>query len=179
MIETVSMDASNMGSKPPNLDDVVVLEGLARDLVTALDRILDRLIEVAPAEEAGCEVPLTLQEVRASKKIAHTGSISMSMLASSMGVSLPTATHLADRLVAKGVAVRTRPEHDRRLVLIALSERSKAHRLAFYENRVELIRSILEPLVPAEREQAVKALAEIARAVQSRAAGEAGRTDTP
>ncbi len=140
-------------------------------MVIALDRVLDRLFAVAPAEGAGWEVPLTLQEVRAAKTIPPTGPVSMSILASSVGVSLPTATHLVDRLVAKGVAVRTRPEHDRRLVLVALSEQSKAHRLAFFENRVELIVSILEPLGPTEREQVVKALGEIARVVQSGAAG--------
>ena len=95
-----------------------------------------------------------------------------------MGVSLPTATHLVDRLAAKGVVVRTRPEHDRRLVLVALSEQSKAQQRAFFENRVALILSVLEPLGPTEREQVVKALGEIARVVQSRVAGQAGHTDS-
>ena len=172
------MNESNVGSTSPEVDHAAVLDRLARDMVGSLDQILDRLIAAAPAEAADWEVPLTFQEMRAAKAIPLTESVSMSTLASSMGISLPTATHLVDRLAAKGVAVRTRTEHDRRLVLVALSEKSKTQRRAFFENRVSLILSILEPLGPVEREQVVKALGEIARMVQSRAAGQAGRTDS-
>jgi len=140
-------------------------------MVTALDQILGRLIAAAPREGADWEVPLTLQEVRAIKLIPPTGSVSMSTLASSMGISLPTATHLVDRLAAKGIAMRTRTEHDRRLVLITLSEKARAHQQAYFESRVDLVVSILEPLGQTERQQVVKALGEIARVVQARAAG--------
>jgi len=153
---------------PPGADNAATLDRLARAMVTALDQILERMIEVAPAEQVDEGVPLTLQDVRALKAIPATGSVSMTVLASSMGISLPTATHLVDRLAAKGVVVRTRTEQDRRLVLVALSERSKAHRRAFFENRVALILGILEPFGPAEREQVVKAIDELARVVQSR-----------
>ncbi|HWQ52247.1 MAG TPA: MarR family transcriptional regulator [Bryobacteraceae bacterium] len=172
------MNESNIGSKPPVVDDVAVLDGLARDMVSALDQIIDRLMTVAPAEGIGWEVPLTLQEVRAVKAIPRAESVTMSTLATSMGVSLPTATHLVDRLVTKGLVVRSRPEHDRRLVLVALSERSRAHQRAFFENRVKLTLSILEPLGPTEREQVVKVVGEIARVVQSRVVGQPGRTDS-
>ncbi len=167
------MDEINVASKPSEADAVAVLDRLARDMVSALDRILDRLMAAAPVEGVGSDVPLTLQEVRATKAIPPSGSVSMSTLASSMGVSLPTATHFVDRLVTKGVAVRTRTEQDRRLVLVALSERSKAHHRTFFENRVALVLDILEPLDPAEREQVTRALGEIARVVQSRAIGPA------
>lgn len=163
---------------PPGEDAAAVLDRLARAMVTSLDQILNRMIEVAPAEGVEAEVPLTLQDVRALKAIPPTGSVSMTVLASSMGISLPTATHLVDRLAAKGVVVRTRTEQDRRLVLVALSERSKAHRQAFFENRVALILGILEPYGPAEREQVVKALGDLARVVQSRVPGAARLTDS-
>jgi len=154
-----------------------VLDRLARDMVTALDRILDHFVAAAPAPTEGAEIPLTLQEVRVIKTLIPRESITMSTLASSMGVSLPTATHLVDRLVAKGITERTRPEHDRRLVLVALSERSKAHERRFLENRTALILSILEPFGPAEREQVVKAFGEIARVLEVRAASQASSPD--
>jgi DNA-binding MarR family transcriptional regulator len=163
---------------PPEAEDANVLDRLAREMVGALDQILDRMIEVAPAEQVDEGIPLTLQDVRALKAIPLTGSVSMTALASSMGISLPTATHLVDRLAAKGVVVRTRTEQDRRLVLVALSERSKAHRRAFFENRVALILGILEPYGPAEREQVVKAIGELARVVRSRVPGAARLTDS-
>ena len=168
------MNESNAESIPLDVACAAVLDRLARDMVSALDRILDHLMAAAPAEGAGSEVPLTLQEVHVVKTIAPRESISMSTLASSMGISLPTATHLVDRLVTKGVAVRTRPEHARRLVLVALSEQAKARERAFFENRVALVLNILAALTPAERGQVVRALGEIARVVQSRAASQAG-----
>lgn len=171
MTETILINEINVDSEPSEVDAAAVIDRLARDMVRALDRILDRLMAAAPAEAVGSDVLLTLQEVRAAKAIPPSGSVSMSTLASSMGVSLPTATHIVDRLVTKGVAVRIRTEQDRRLVLVALSERSKEHHRAFFENRVALILRILKPLGRAEREQVVRALGEIARVVQPRLAG--------
>jgi DNA-binding MarR family transcriptional regulator len=163
---------------PVKVDPPDVLDRLARDMVSSLDRILDLMVTAAPAVEgAGLEIPLTLQEMRLLKTIAQKDPTSMSTLAASMRISLPTATHLVDRLVAKGVVVRTRSEQDRRLVLVALSERSKAHAETYFKNRITLAVSILEPLEPAEREQAVKALSKIARLAQSRFAGQADHTD--
>jgi DNA-binding MarR family transcriptional regulator len=152
------------------------LNQLAREMVNSLDRILDQLIVAAPSEGAVCEIPLTLREVWVAKALTSRDPISMSALATSMGISLPTATHLVDRLVTKGVAVRIRPEHDRRMVLVALSERSKAQQRTFFENRVALILDILKPLEPAKLEQAVKVIGEIAELVVSRAANQARYT---
>ena len=67
------MGESNVDPIPREVDCAAVLDRLARDMVTALDRILDRLIAVAPVEGAGWEVPLTLQEVRAVKTVGPRG----------------------------------------------------------------------------------------------------------
>jgi len=147
----------------------VVLAELARQMVVTLDFILDRMMREAPPVTADRELPFTLQEVHAIKTIGERESITMSALATSLAVSLPTATHLVDRLVAKGVAVRTRPEYDRRVVLVALSEQSKAHEKAFLANRVAFIRRFLEPFGPAERERVVGVLGEIAQAMRAHA----------
>jgi DNA-binding MarR family transcriptional regulator len=136
-------------------------------MVAALDEIAARMIAVAPVEGIGGGAPLRLQEIGAARTIPLAGAVTMSQLANSIGVSLPTATHLVDRLVAKGVAVRIRPEHDRRLVLVALSEETKAYQQAFLKNRVQLILDFLKSLAPTEREQVARALREIARITQS------------
>jgi len=139
----------------------------AQDIVKALDWIFAQLSAAAPREGSDWEVPLTFQEVRVIKMINARGAITMSSLAIFMGISLPTATHLVDRLVAKEVVVRTRSEDDRRKVLVALSERSIACVKTFFENRVAMILRILEPFPEAEREQFANALGKIARAMQS------------
>lgn len=172
------MDEKNLKPVPPEVAPADVLDGLALDMVEALDRILEDLVAAAPAEGAEGEFPLTLQEVRVVKTLVHRGSVNMSVLAGALGISMPTATHLVDRLVAKGAAVRTRPEHDRRLVLVALSDRKKAHEQAFFENRVAMIRTVLEPLDPAAREHVVKAIGEMARMLQARVTGPAADPDS-
>ncbi|MCC7175832.1 MAG: MarR family transcriptional regulator [Bryobacterales bacterium] len=165
------MAATKAGLKPPGAKDAAVLGRHARDVVTALDRILNLLIRITPCRETDWKEPLTFQELRAITTILQTGGVSMSALASMLGVSLPTATYLADRLVAKGLVVRIRPEHDRRLVLVAPSEEAKATQRAFFEHRVALFTGILESLSPPEREQAAGLLGFLARSVQSHTAG--------
>jgi DNA-binding MarR family transcriptional regulator len=162
------MDESNTDPSPANAESSDVLNRCARDLVGSLDRIMHHMIASAPSEGGGWEIPLTLREVWVAKTISPQGSVTMSSLAATMGISLPTATHLVDRLVAKGVVVRIRPEHDRRLVLVALTERSKTNQRVYFENRVTLIRSIVDSLSQAEREQAVKVLGKIAQRAGTR-----------
>ncbi len=142
------------------------LDGLARDMVAAIEGILTRLTAASPIEAIGADIPLTFHEVRAVKAIPPTGSVSMSALASSIGISLPAATHLVDRLVAKGVAARFRPDDDRRRVLVAFTEPARIRRQALFEHHVQLLQGILGPLGAPERERMVQAFREIARLMQ-------------
>ena len=142
------------------------LDGLARDMVSAIERFLTRLISVSPTEEIGADIPLTFHEVRAVKAIPPAGSVSMTTLASSIGISLPAATRLVDHLVAKGVAARYRPDDDRRRVLVAFTEQARVRRQALFEHHVRLLQGILCPLGAAERERMVQAFREIAGLMQ-------------
>jgi DNA-binding MarR family transcriptional regulator len=72
--------------------------------------------------------------------------------------------------VEKGVAVRFRPEHDRRVVLVELSAKAKAHRDALFSKRVELVEKMLAPLRPAVREQVACVFGEIAQSAAAHAA---------
>jgi len=168
------MVQGNAPPSPQSNDQAAALDGLARHMVNAIDSIIGHLTSAMPTEGG---VPLTFHEVQAAKAIVAGKSITMSGLASALRVSLPTATHLVDRLVAKGVAVRTRPEHDRRLVLVALSEEAEARERAFFDFRVANSRNILETIGPVERERAVKALGELALVVQAHAASQAEHTN--
>jgi DNA-binding MarR family transcriptional regulator len=167
------MDASN-SKVAGDTRQADVLEQLARDMVGSIDRILEFLMKSTPSVDGiDGEISLTFQEMRAFKTIEGSEPITMSALARSLKVSLPTATHIVDRLVAKGVAQRTRPDSDRRLVLVALSERATACSRALLENRVATVSNILDPLEPAARERVVKALGEVARVVESHEARQA------
>jgi DNA-binding MarR family transcriptional regulator len=139
------------------------LSRLAAQVVSTVEQIFDYMLG---AHTAGLEreVPLTISEVRALKLIPESGHIAMRGLAGALGVSMPTATHIADRLVKKGIALRCRPEYDRRLVLMELTEEARAHRRGFFQRRVELIGRILQPLSPAARKNVARVMSEIAQA---------------
>jgi DNA-binding MarR family transcriptional regulator len=142
-------------------------DATALEIVLALDRIFDSLMSVIPIEGAGMEIPLTPSEVRAARRMPMSGAVGMRALASSLGVSLPAATHIVDRLVEKGVVVRTRPQHDRRVVLVELSESSKQCRLKMCARRAGLIQRTLEPLGASARAEFARLLGELADAASS------------
>ena len=149
----------------------------AGEVVTALDRIFDYLLAMAPAEGSGSDIQLSFSEVRAANQVPDEGFISMRHLAASIGVPLSTATHVVDRLVAKGVVVRIRPKHDRRLVLVELSERSKKHRQLLFRERVALIAQILEPLDDDARQHVVRVLGQIAEQAAAHRAAALARSE--
>jgi len=134
----------------------------AREMVESLDLLFQSVMALLPAEAAGPDTPLTFTEVRATKLLPAEGRIPMRQFAELLGVSLPTATHMVDRLVEKDIVERERPEHDRRLVLVGLSERARAHRETLVHYRTRVIEQILEPLTPAVRRQVARAFHQIA-----------------
>lgn len=157
-------DSTSPQLPPQETTGRVPASRLASDVVSALDTIFEHLMATTPIEGASWEIPMTFSEMRATKKLARLGPVTMRVLADSLKVSLPTATHLIDRLVAKGVVVRSRPESDRRLVLVELSEKSKECWNVMAARRLEVVKHILEPLRPAVREEVARTLGEIARA---------------
>jgi len=163
------MEPSAPFSPSPQSQDATAGETTAREVVIALDQIFNSLSAMAPVESACTELPLTLVEARATKVLPMTGGVNMRSLADALGVALPKATYMVDRLVEKGVAVRIRPGYDRRVVLVALSDEAKAHRAALAHSRVRLIERIIEPLSPVVRGQMVQVLDQIAQAAMLQA----------
>jgi DNA-binding MarR family transcriptional regulator len=169
------MNPSTDGPEGLTPEDAATLDRLARDMVTALDGIAVRLLRVAPADGM---VPLTVHEMIAARTIPDTGSITMSALANGIGVSLPAATHLVDRLVEKGIVARVRSDEDRRLVLVALTDKAQSIKRTFFENRVQAMQGILKPIAPDAREQVVKALRAVALVAETYPLRHAGRTSS-
>jgi len=68
-----------------------------------------------------------------------------------LGLSHPGSVRLVDRLAAGGLVER-RPGPTRREVALHLTERGEATRAELLRGRLAAIRSLLEPLAPAEHE---------------------------
>lgn len=140
---------------------------LAREILTTFDRIVYQLMMAVIAEGTDEELALTLQEIRAYKTVVFNEPITMNALATSMRISLPTATHIVDSLVLKGIMVRTRTIHDRRLVLVSRSNKAKVRERKAFNDRVVLILNAFKPFNSAEWKKIAKALVEIAKTLQS------------
>jgi DNA-binding MarR family transcriptional regulator len=90
--------------------------------------------------------------------LSDGGSKSARELALAADVSPATATEMLDALAAAGLVLRTRSEHDKRIVLTALTERGRAlieERRAMYEPR---FRAALEPFSEEELASAAHVL---------------------
>jgi len=151
-----------MASRPDRPGD---LDRLARDMIAALDGIMQHLMR-AVISEGMEDISLTFQEIRVFKTVSAEEPITMNALAGFMRISLPTATRLVEGLVAKGVLVRTRTAEDRRLVLVSRSEMAKAREQVFFSDRAAMIRGTLKQLAPAEREKMAGTLKQIAQVLQ-------------
>lgn len=84
-----------------------------------------RLVAAVPPDLRAEFESLTAHQLLALRLLPEEG-LSMGQLAASLGVTGATASVLADRLVAQGVAVRHADPTDRRVVRLAPSEEGRA-----------------------------------------------------
>jgi DNA-binding MarR family transcriptional regulator len=121
------------------------------DRRSTIERILDdhrALLRRA----AGWRVPefLALDVTMSQAKVLHILSVvpeaSMSALANTLGVSLPTMSGLVDRLAEHGLVGRHGNPADRRHVLVSLTERGRQVTDAFYEVGRRQLRTLLRDL---------------------------------
>lgn len=87
------------------------------DLTESLQHILRRVL---PTNWSTLD--LTMSQLKVVFLLYAQGPAHMSRLATALGVSLPTATGIVDRLVERGLVTREESPGDRRLVVIRLSE---------------------------------------------------------
>lgn len=65
---------------------------------------------------------LTAPQVNLLRPLAEDGPMSSGQLAEAAGLTPATTTHMLDQLALAGVVERTRQEHDRRVVITALTD---------------------------------------------------------
>lgn len=89
---------------------------------------------------------LTMPQCRAVLFLADGAAAPMTKLAGGLGVSLPSATGLVDRLVEKGLVARVEDADDRRIVLCRLTDAGTAMADGLYEADVAVLRELLAAL---------------------------------
>lgn len=95
--------------------------GLVHEVLDLQARLYRQL---RPARE-WLEVDLTMPQFKVLLLLNSLETASMSQLAASLGVTLPTVTGIVDRLVERGLLVREESPHDRRVVVCRLTARGQ------------------------------------------------------
>jgi len=123
------------------------LEELAR-LAVPLSQVLHRAVAAGELVESSGLPPRQLQALLV---LRHEGPLPVGDLGRTLGIAASTATELADRLAAAGMAERTTEAHDRRKTLIAAT-RDGAKLSDSYSRKTEkMVKKRLEHLSAKER----------------------------
>ncbi|MDA0989599.1 MAG: MarR family transcriptional regulator [Verrucomicrobia bacterium] len=70
---------------------------------------------------------MTMQQMSVAMMTLDRGEVTVTQMAGLLGVSLPSASAMIDRLVEKGVLVRSQDDADRRRVLISIAPDARKH----------------------------------------------------
>ncbi len=95
-------------------------DDLVEGMLQLSERAFRELIPMVPKE--WLQLDLTMPQLKVALLLFMNGPCRMSKIASSLGVSLATATGVVDRLVERGFVAREDDPDDRRVVLCHLSE---------------------------------------------------------
>jgi DNA-binding MarR family transcriptional regulator len=94
-------------------------EDLIESILQLTDKLFRQLLPILPME--WLHLDLTITQLKVVLLLFITGHSRMSDIASELGVSLATATGVADRLVERNLLIRNGDPDDRRVVLCQLS----------------------------------------------------------
>ena len=89
----------------------------------------------------------------------------MGELAAGLGIGMPSASELVDRLESRGMVDRSVDPADRRRAIISLTEDSLEFALQIHDLHRAQVRTALERLEPGERPFFVKSLRALASAL--------------
>jgi len=104
------------------------------------------------------ELDLTMSQVKALYVTRVAGGLRMSELAAQLGVGLPAASALVERLVEQGLLARETDPRDRRLVHVRITPAGHERLERLRELSATQLRSLLAALSPSELDVVEEAL---------------------
>jgi DNA-binding MarR family transcriptional regulator len=131
-------------------------EGELREVATRLHATAIRLLRSLRREDN--ESGLSGPRLSALSVVAFAGPISLADLAAAEQVRPPTMSRIVDALVGEGLVTRDIPEHDRRSIRIAATEKGKEVMETGRERRVQALTARLERLSDSERRALARGL---------------------
>ena len=113
----------------------------------------------------------SLAQVKTLVLLHHRQHATVGEIAAGLGVAMPTASELVDRLVEDGLAERATNPVDRRQVLVWLTPEARAFGARLYALRCDQVRRTLDRLEPADRPAFVRGLQALAAVLREDAVG--------
>lgn len=138
---------------------------MVEEIITA-QRAIFRALR-ATATPVWLELDLTMAQMKTLRALEHRGPAPISQIADALGISVPTASHLVERLVQAGLAERAEDRTDRRRTLASLSAQGERLVRRLSQGR-EQMRRWLPQLDPDDLAALHRGLRALARAVQGR-----------
>jgi DNA-binding MarR family transcriptional regulator len=138
-------------------------ESLVDEAVQLLPQIVRRMqtTYTGLAEASG----LTLGQMKALSYLYHNGQSTIGEVAEGLGLAMPTASELIDKLADRDLLEREINPHNRRQVLVLLTESATAIGRAVYEMRRTQIREAFTGLDPGEQAVVIRGLKALCAAV--------------
>jgi DNA-binding MarR family transcriptional regulator len=132
---------------------------IARQVV----EIVPAIMQIVAAELRHAEYPMVPTQIGVLTLLAHH-SCNLSELAVYHAVSLPTMSNTISKMVKLGWVQRTRSPHDRRMLLIEITEEGLAVWEQIGRQVISAVTDLLRPISGSEREMLLAGLAVLRRA---------------
>lgn len=145
-------------------------EELIERILQLGEKAFRELIPILPTE--WLQLDLTMPQLKVVLLLFLNGPARMSDIASALGVSLATATGVADRLVERDIVVRDSQPEDRRVVLCRLSEKGQKMIGSLWQLARDRTKELLEVAATSQLQLITEALEALLKA------GEASRKDS-
>ncbi|CAN5573687.1 hypothetical protein BH23CHL5_BH23CHL5_02760 [soil metagenome] len=147
------------------MDDVAIVEE-SIELLPQIGKLVYSAVVDDPAMRS-----LTMVQAKAIGHLYHHGEQTVTEMAAGLGVSMPSASELIDRLLDKGLVGRTVDPDDRRRQIVALTPASLQFAKRIHDLRRTQVRSALAQLPPEEWPVFVKSLRALASTIGTTADG--------
>jgi DNA-binding MarR family transcriptional regulator len=146
------------------------------DLVQRVQRAVHRS-KLRYKSQRSLTTGLTMAQLRALMTLADSGQLSVGQLAERLGIGMPAASSIIDRLVEEGLADRRQDTSDRRRTVVRPTSTGSEGVDAVRQGPKEVILALIERMSPAERRHLILGMQGLARAaeeVDAEAEGEQG-----
>lgn len=151
-------------------DDEVTLDQVAAVMLAA-----QTLVGFAAQSVVAVEDRVTLPQLRILTLVAGRGSLNLLTLAQAMGIHPSNATRAVDRLVAANLLRRAESSHDRRHLLLELTQDGRELIESVTAHRRVAIAEVLARMPASRRRSLVGAMRSFGQAAGEVAAGESWR----